>query len=212
MKTKKNTSKFRTGLSAFQNSVKKILMLIVITLLTVPSVFAHCDSWDGPVVKDALKALETNNVTMVFKWINKEQEKEITSLFNKTYGLKTKDQEIYKIVEKYFFETMVRLHRETEGAPYTGLKPTGNIKPIIQLTDKSIETNDIKDLTSKLNNHILKVIKEKYDKVAELNKVKDKSVEKGREYVKAYIDYTHTIEALHDIIEHGSNHGQHSEH
>lgn len=31
--------------------------------------------------------------------------------------------------------------------------------------------------------------------------VKDQSIEKGREYVKAYVDYTHTLEAIHDIID-----------
>jgi len=42
------------------------------------------------------------------------------------------------------------------------------------------------------------ILKEKYDKVSELKKVKDQSVEKGREYVA----YTHTIEKMHDILVH----------
>ncbi len=45
---------------------------------------AHCDSYDGPVIKDAEMALETNNVNLVLKWVTKEQEKEITTLFQKT--------------------------------------------------------------------------------------------------------------------------------
>ncbi len=183
---------------------------MLLVLLTSQMAFAHCDSWDGPVVQDALKALKTNNVTLVYKWINKEQEKEITSLFNTTYSLKNKDQEIYNIVEKHFLETLVRLHRETECAPYTGLKPAGHIKPIIQMSDKAIETGNIDEFTGKLNNHILKVIKEKYAKVEKLNKIKNESAEKGREFVKAYVDYTHTVEAIHHILEHGTNHS-HSE-
>ncbi len=49
----------------------------------------------------------------------------------------------------------------------------------------------------------------KYRKVAELYKVKDNSKEQGREFVEAYVDYTHTVEALHDIMEHGGGHAGH---
>lgn len=107
--------------------------------------FAHCDSYDGPVIKDAEKALETNNVNLVLKWVTKEQEKEITTLFHKTYELRNGDKGVYEIVEKHFFETLVRLHRETEGAPYTGLKPAGTTKQIIQMTDNALKENNVED-------------------------------------------------------------------
>ena len=35
------------------------------------SVSAHCDGMDGPVVKAAQKALETNNVNLVLIWVRK---------------------------------------------------------------------------------------------------------------------------------------------
>ena len=171
---------------------------------------AHCDSYDGPVIKDAEMALETNNVNLVLKWVTKEQEKEITTLFQKTKELRNGDKEVYEIVEKHFFETLVRLHRETEGAPYTGLKPAGTTKQIIQMTDKALKENNVEDFLLKLNNHIDKVVREKYEKVSKLDKVKDNSVEAGREFVAAYVDYTHTVEAIHDIIEHGG--GTHAGH
>lgn len=189
--------------------LKGVLSMIFISLLlffaSTPA-FAHCDSYDGPVIKDAIKALETNNVKLVFKWITPEQEAEITGLFDKVQGLKNGDREIYSIVEKYFFETLVRLHRETEGAPYTGLKSAGTTKQIIVMSDKAIENNDIDKLLAQLNNHIGSVIREKYNKVAALDKVKDNSAEEGRAYVKAYVDYTHSLEALHDILENGGGH------
>lgn len=171
---------------------------------------AHCDSYDGPVIKDAEKALETYNVNLVLKWVTEEQEKEIRPLFQMTYELRNRDKEVYEIVKKHFFETLVRLHRETEGAPFTGLKPAGTTKPIIQMTDKALNENNINDFLQKLNNHIGKVVREKFDKVAALNKVKDDSVQKGREFVAGYVDYTHTVEAIHDIIEHGA--GSHDGH
>jgi len=188
-------------------TVKKISLFILLFtfILTLPNnILAHCDSYDGPVIKDAQKALEENNVKYVLKWVSDYQEHIIINLFDKTYSLKNGDKEIYEIVEKHFFETLVRLHRETEGAPYTGLKEAGTTKKIIYMSDMAIETGDIDGLINKLNGHIEKVVLEKYNKVSELEKVKDESIEKGREYVEAYVMYTHTLENLHDVLEHSS--------
>ena len=186
-------------------------ILFALTIFAGTPVSAHCDSYDGPVIKDAMKALETNKVDLVLKWVTKEQEKEIISLFNKTFALKTGDADTYKLVEKHFFETLVRLHRETEGASYTGLKPAGTTKQIIQMTDEAIKTGNVDEFLLKLNAHIDKVIREKYQKVSELNKVKDNSTEQGRAFVEAYVDYTHSVEAIHDIIAFGGGHAGHRE-
>ncbi len=189
-----------------KTKIKKLsyltLLLFSIVLISSQQTYAHCDSYDGPVIIDAYEALKTNNVKLVLKWINENQEEEIISLFNKTYQLKTGDKEIYDIIEKHFFETLVRLHRETEGAPYTGLKPAGTTKKIVQMSDNAIKSGSIDDLLVKLNNHIGTVLRDKYEKVLELDKVKNESTEKGREYVEAYVIYTHTLEGIHDIIEH----------
>ena len=41
---------------------------------------AHCDTMDGPVVKDAKAALEKGDVTPVLKWVAKDAEPEIRAL------------------------------------------------------------------------------------------------------------------------------------
>lgn len=213
-KIKKDSEKLSVK-KGFRKSLKfgaLPLILFAILLFSSQATFAHCDSYGGPVIKDAVKALKTNDVNLVFKWLKKGQEQEITALFNKTYSLKNGDKEVYEIVEKHFFETLVRLHREMEGAPYTGLKPAGSTKQIIQMTDDAIKIGSVDDFVLKFNKHIEKVVREKYDKVAKLNKVKDNSTDQGREFVEAYVNYTHTIEALHDILEHTDNtHASHKE-
>ncbi len=209
--TERRTAQRRSGVKNLIKLAGTAFLLLMLTVFMGVPAFAHCDSYDGPVIKDATKALETSNVNLVLKWITPEQEKEIIPLFNKTYQLKSGDKEVYAIVEKHFFETLVRLHRETEGAPYTGLKPAGTTKQIIQMTDEAIKAGSVDDFLVKLNAHIDKVIREKYQKVSELNKVKDNSTEQGREFVEAYVDYTHTVEAMHDIIEHGTGHAGHKE-
>lgn len=193
--SKSNNSKLQT-----------ILTMVFVLLLVSFSASAHCDSYDGPVITDAVKALETNNVDFVLKWITEEQEEEIIQLFNKTFELKKGDKEIYAIVEKHFFETLVRLHRETEGEPYTGLKPAGSTKQIIQMTDEALKEGHVDDFLVKLNAHIDRVVREKYKKVITLNKVKDNSAQQGRAFVEAYVDYTHTVASMHDIMENGPKH------
>lgn len=197
-----------------QSKLKRfsLIAMILISIVTISTTnsYAHCDSYDGPTIQDAYKALETNNVQLVLKWISEDQEEEIIGLFNKTYQLKSGDQKIYEIVEKHFLETLVRLHRATEGAPYTGLKPAGTTKKIITMSDKAIESGSIDDLMKKLNSHVESVIREKYNEVLALEKVKNQSVEKGRAYVKAYVEYTHLLEGIHDMIENGAGHGTHN--
>lgn len=158
------------------------------------------------MIQDAYKALEKEDVTYVLKWIDADQEAEIKNLFSKTVNLKNTDAQVYAIVEKHFLETLVRLHRETEGAAFTGLKPAGSTTPIVQMADKSIETKEVNTLLSNIGNHIKHVIQEKFDKVAALHKVKDNSVAEGRAYVMAYVDYTHTLEAIEHILAHGGHH------
>lgn len=183
---------------------KIFLTGLFILLFFIPMIAsAHCDSYDGPVIKDALKAFDKNKVELVLKWVEKEHEAEIINLFTKTYALKNSDTEIYQILEKHFLETLVRLHREGEGAAYTGLKAAGSTTAIIQMADEALAEKDINALSTKLNAHIAQVVKEKYEKAAALSKVKDTSVEQGRAYVAAYVDYTHTLEGIHAVLEHG---------
>jgi hypothetical protein len=214
MKTKeinpatRNPFVFLTGKTRLRTILPVLLTVLFILFGSLP-VSAHCDAYDGPVIRDAYKAFETNNVNLVLKWINEDQEEEIILLFNKTKRLRSGDNDIYQIIEKHFLETLVRLHRETEGAPYTGLKPAGMTQMIVQLSDQALDSDDVDGLLEKLNNHIGNVVREKHHKVVVLEKTKDESAGKGREYVKAYVDYTHTLEALHDILEHGGGHAEH---
>ena len=184
------------------NKVVYLFGLFIILWMLPQNASAHCDSYDGPVIKDALKALDQNNVGLVYKWISEDQEDEITDLFQKTLKYRKKDREVYQLLEKHFLENLVRLHREGEGAPYTGLKPAGTTKPIIVMTDKALKNKDPETLFAKLGDHIEKVLREKYDKTLQLSNVQNESVQQGRAYVAAYVDYTHAVEALHDVLEH----------
>jgi len=56
--------------------------------------------------------------------------------------------------------------------------------------------------------HLAAQIKEKFNKALQTSKNKDKSVEAGREYVEAYVQYTHFVKNIHDaIMKTGAHHG-----
>ena len=190
-------------------SLKSFFVLSLIALFSLmgtQQASAHCDSFDGPALIDAAKALETNNVELIKEWILAEDEAVVVPLFHKTYSLKDGDAEVYEIVKTHFYETFVRLHREMEGATFTGLKPAGTTAHITVMSDKALENGNFEGLLVALNKHVNGQLTEKYEKTAALYRVKDRSVEDGRAYVAAYVDYTHAVEAVHDILEGGGHH------
>ena len=81
----------------------------------------HCDSLDGPVVQAARRALDAGNVTLVLPYAPKTAEKEIIDAFDKVVQARRTNAICREVVDRYFFETVVRLHRAGEGAPFTGL-------------------------------------------------------------------------------------------
>ena len=56
--------------------VKTVLLMGAMIAFSAPA-FAHCDSYDGPVIQDAYKALEKEEAKYVMKWIDTEHEAEI---------------------------------------------------------------------------------------------------------------------------------------
>lgn len=182
------------------------MLIVVFSMLSLQPASAHCDSFDGPALVDAAEALETNNVDLLKKWILPEDEAIVLPLFHKVYNLKEGDAEVYEIVKTHFYETFVRLHREMEGATFTGLKPAGITAHITVMSDKALVSGDFDGLLKALNRHVNGQLTEKYEKAAALYPLRNRSAEDGRRYVAAYVDYTHAVEAVHDLLAGGGHH------
>lgn len=174
-------------------------LLIIITLALAPAISqAHCDSMDGPVVKDAQTALETGDITPVLKWITEEQEAEVQATFNEVLMIRNKDKDVQKVADRHFFETVVRLHREAESAPYTGLKPAGtDFGPAIAAADEALENGSLKKVHQLLMKEIEAGLHHYYEKVQELKDYDPEDVEAARKYVNAYVKYMHYVEPLY---------------
>lgn len=171
-----------------------VVAVACLGLLTPRFAAAHCDTMDGPVVQDARTALDTKDVTPVLKWIQVKDEKVVKDAFKKALAAQGKKQQ--QTVEKKFFESLVRVHRAGEGAPFTGLKPAGEVEPVIAEADKALAEGSPDGLVKMITDTVSQGIRQRYEKVAEALKQKDESVQKGREYVGAYVEYTHYVERL----------------
>ncbi len=175
-------------------------------LFTANVAWAHCDTLDGPVVTEAKAALEKGDVTPILKWVTKEHEEEIKAAFRKTLAVRAKGPEAKELADMYFFETLVRIHRAGEGAPYTGLKLAGQVEPTVAAADKAVETGNVNELAWKIGQAAEKGVKERFKRLMDAGKHKDESVEAGREYVEAYVVFVHYVEGLHNMIQEGGAH------
>lgn len=162
--------------------------------------YAHCDTLDGPVVKDARMALEKGDVTPILKWVKAENESEVRGAFNFALAETSKGKEAKEKAEMKLFETLVGIHRTGEGASFTGLKPAGSVEPIVAKADEAIKIGSVDALASKMSEHLTTGMRDRFNKVVEKKKHMNDSVEAGREYVEAYVDYMHYIEGVHKAI------------
>ena len=171
-----------------------------------PTADAHCDTMNGPVVNTARMALEKGDVTPVLKWVRKKEEDEIKEQFQKTLAARKQGKEAKELADRYFFETLVRIHRAGEGAPYTGLK-SEPVEAIIQAADKALDTGSADQLVKHVTEATAAGIRERFNRVKEAKKHADESVEKGREFVEAYVVFTHYVERIHmDVAAGGEPH------
>lgn len=168
--------------------------------LQAGTALGHCDTLDGPVVAEARVALEKGDVTSVLKWVRKEDEAAIRTAFRKALTVRAKGPEARDLADTWFFETLVRIHRAGEGAPFTGLKPAGTVEPPVDAADEAIETGSVDRLAKRIADAAEKAVRKRFQRVIETKKHVDDSVPAGRAYVAAYVQFVHFVEGLHNAI------------
>ncbi len=178
-----------------------ILVLSVGLCLSVASrAGAHCDTMDGPVVRDATAALIAGEVQGVLKWIRPEDEQEIRTLFDQVMAVRAQSGPAKALADRYFFESLVRVHRAGEGAPYTGLKPAGQVEPIIAASDQALDRGQVDALVDRITSHLAQGIRQRFQNALQARAHAEDSVPAGRAYVAAYVEFTHYVESLHGAI------------
>ena len=174
------------------------LALLASAVCGVRVALAHCDRLDGPVVAAARNALETGNVNLVLIWVQEHDDPEIRAAFQQTLFVRKQGNEARELADRFFFETLVRVHRASEGASYTGLKPAGaDYGPAITAADQAVATGAIGPVQDLLAEAVRNGLQERFEAVRALQGYDANDVAAGRTYVRAYVEYIHYVERLH---------------
>lgn len=186
------TDKLKSNPEKKRKSRILIIPLIILSLLILSTgtTFAHCDTMDGPVIKDAKMAIEKNNINYALKWIQPQNEDELKDAFLLTMKVRLLSPDARILADKYFFETLVRLHRSGEGVPFTGVKPSGTpIDEKILAADKSIETGNLLPLKRLVPKEIIPDLEKRFNKVLSLKDYDVNNIEAGRAYIESYVQF-----------------------
>lgn len=190
--------------------IARLFILNAVVVFTSASAFGHCDAINGPVVSDARAAIESGNVEPVLKWIAPGDEPAIREAFDRTMSVRGESEEARALADLWFFETVVRVHRASEGAPYNGLRP-GSYDPGIALRsgDESLENGSVEALEEMIVEEVRHGIRERFDRASRARELRSRDVESGRDYVESYAEFMHYVERLHrsatsDAAEHES--------
>lgn len=194
-----------------------ILPSIALAVLLAPlPAMAHCDSLDGPVIKAARTAFTTGDVNLVLVWVQPKDEGEIRESFRRAQEVRKLGPEAQKLADQYFFETLVRIHRAGEGAPYTGLKPAGaDFGPALPASDKALESGDLKPLWKLLNDTIHATLHQRFEAAVKAKSYNTGDLKAGREFVASYVGFVHYVEAIYSAgaaSEHSEGGGGHEGH
>jgi hypothetical protein len=169
----------------------------------------HCDSIKGPVVTAARKALDADRVDLVLPYVKKAGEDEIRKAFALVRAARNEGAEAKDVADRFFFETVVRVHRAGEGAPYTGLKIDADEGPVIPVAERAIERHDIGELATVLGDAVRHEAQRRLDEIRRLESRADGDVDRMREYVESVLGLQVWAHGVHLAIEGGAHGGEH---
>src|SRR5678815_4655675 len=127
---------------------------------------AHCDGLDGPVVQAAQRALDTRNPALVLIWVQEKDEPEIRKAFEQALAVRELSSQAKALADRFFFETLVRVHRAGEGAPFTGLKPAGrDLGRAIPAADEAVRVGSVEPVRQLLTDAMQHRLREEFAQV-----------------------------------------------
>ena len=170
----------------------------------------HCDSLDGPVVKAAARALEHRDALIVLPYVPPEADEEVQEAFAKATRLRGQDEVARELADRFFFETVVRLHRAGEGEPFSGLKPAGlDHGPVIPAAERAIETGSGDELVEVLCEAVESRVRGQLERVMELKRQADGDLEADRRYVSAMLGLQVWAHKLYECAESAPHEAHH---
>mgnify|MGYP006896876401 CR=1 FL=1 len=204
METTKSIVRNFTGKSILSGN---LILMVLLFMFSTQNLTAHCDRENGPVAMAAKEALKTGDFEKIVIWVGEEQEQELEEKFRQSLAVYKQGGEAEQLSKQFFMETAVRLHREAEGMPFTGLKPASPNPPDIEAAENALETGDLDPVITLLSNKMEKETSISFQKAIEAKKNKEQGIASGREWVDNYVKYITYIHKLYQVIEAGPPHG-----
>lgn len=149
----------------------------------------HCDSMDGPVVEAARNALESNNVDLILPFAPSSAEAEIRRAFEQSVAVRGSGGEAWAVAERWFFETVVRLHLGGEGKPFNGLRPAGQHPPILRVAEEALRSEDAEPVAAALRQALDASLEQRFARVMRLKRHDPSDVPAARAYTTAMLDF-----------------------
>jgi hypothetical protein len=176
-------------------------------LFASPSAYAHCDSLDGPVAAAAQKALDTGNVELALPYAPAKAEAEIRAAFVQSAKVRTLGADAKALADRAFIETTVRLHREGEGAAYTGLKPAGlDHGPAIPAAERAIATGNMAPVKALLDEELEHALHARFAHLKQADEAHaPHDVATARQRVSAELGFVTYVEGIRQAL-HGAGH------
>lgn len=169
----------------------------------------HCDSLDGPVVTAARDALAREDVDLILPFVKKDGEPEVRAAFDLAVKARAQGPEARQVADRFFFETVVRVHRAGEGAPFTGLKPAGlDVGPVIPIAEQAIARGTPEDLIAFLTAALRTEVTARFDAMLDAKPRASGSVDDEREYVEAMLGLQVWSHKLYGAMK-AAPHGKH---
>ena len=166
------------------------LVALAMVVLRPVRAYAHCDTMDGPAAQDGRRALETNNPNHALKWIGAEHENELREIFTLAQTARVQGREAREVADRWFLENLVRIHRAGEGAPYTGLKPSGGtVDEKVAAADRCIDVGTLEPLAGLVPAERLPDLQVRLAEVLARKRYDLDDLESGRAYVEAYLSF-----------------------
>ncbi|UOB15485.1 DUF6448 family protein [Streptomyces sp. HP-A2021] len=119
-------------------------------------------------------------------YVPEEGEPAVREAFSLTANARTSGRDAQEVADRWFFETVVRVHRAGEGAPFTGLKPAGlDVGPVIPAAERALDAGSADELAVALCGIIREQVEERHGRAMALKEHAAEGVAAARAFVEA---------------------------
>jgi Family of unknown function (DUF6448) len=149
-------------------------------------------------VTAARQALARSDVDVVLPYVPVDCETEVRDAFHRAVKARALGPEARDVADRWFFETVVRVHRAGEGAPFTGLKPAGlDVGPVIPAAERSLASGSTDELIGVLCDSVRSQAEQRHGHAMALKEQATESTATARAYVEAMLGLQMWAHALY---------------